>query len=393
MDKRRLDKRRLDKRRLGPWILLVAAGLTALPLLAQTFSETTSTVVVEVPVQVIRDGEPVRGLTQADFAVFDGRKKQTITGFEVIDLVTTVAAEPSAKAQAPALSAAARRHFLLLFDLAFSDPKSVVLARKAAAGMVDELHPTDLVAVATYSSLKGPQLVLGFTPDRAQISAAITTLGSPEMLGRNADPLRLVLTDARASMAQQPAGGSSAAAQRGQVHHLEAGESLLLTTVIELEVGGGEAAHRLAVADHLHRHFHHDDLRALDERLGHRHGGSQSGGQEAEQPSFRSRRSFRSPLHRRLSVVPSALLRAQRTGPATETSQPLRYSPCGWVTATGWSGAAASGLRRATRTPASTAAAKKICRKSLVSTAPLQLKVSRKPPGATRRSASRFKSL
>jgi len=50
----------------------------------------------------------------------------------------------------------------------------------------------------------------------------------------------------------------------------------------------------------------------------------------------------------------------QITGPRTIASQPFRYSPCGWVMATGWSGAAARGSRRATRTPASTAAAKRI---------------------------------
>jgi VWFA-related protein len=179
--------------RLGLALLFPALAAAAVPLLSQAFSETASTVVVEVPVQVVRDGAPVRGLKQSDFAVYDGRKKQAITGFEVIDLTTQEAA-PGAAA-APAVSAAARRHFLLLFDLAFSDPKAILQARKAAAAVVDDLHPTDLVAVATYASLKGPQLVLGFTPDRAQISAAITTLGRPELLGRNPDPLRLVLAD------------------------------------------------------------------------------------------------------------------------------------------------------------------------------------------------------
>src|SRR6185295_8004355 len=111
--------------------------------LAEAFSETTSTVVVEVPVQVVRDGEPVRGLTQADFEVYDGRRKQSITGFEVIDLVQP--AGQQAQPAAPSLSPAARRHFLLLLDLAFSDPKSVVAARRAAAGIVDKLHPADLV--------------------------------------------------------------------------------------------------------------------------------------------------------------------------------------------------------------------------------------------------------
>ena len=179
---------------------LVAIGVAAFALLAprlpaqqQTFSETASTVVVEVPVQVVRDAQPVRGLTQADFEVYDGRKKQEITGFEVTDLGAT--ATPEAAAKAATLSPAGRRHFLILFDLAFSDPKAIVKAREAALDMVGKLHPTDLVGVSTYSSLAGPQLVLGFTPDRAQISAAIRTLGKPELLGRNPDPLRLVLAD------------------------------------------------------------------------------------------------------------------------------------------------------------------------------------------------------
>ena len=50
-----------------PAILLLLAG----PAGAQgTFTESTDVVVVEVPVQVIRDGTPVRGLTADDFEVY-----------------------------------------------------------------------------------------------------------------------------------------------------------------------------------------------------------------------------------------------------------------------------------------------------------------------------------
>lgn len=64
-----------------------AAGL-ALALLAtwaasaaaQTFSGSTEVVEVEVPVQVVRDGQPVRGLTAADFELSEGRKKLPLTG-------------------------------------------------------------------------------------------------------------------------------------------------------------------------------------------------------------------------------------------------------------------------------------------------------------------------
>jgi len=49
---------------LGLLGLALAVAAARLPA-QETFGETTSTVVVEVPVQVVRDGAPVRGLTRA----------------------------------------------------------------------------------------------------------------------------------------------------------------------------------------------------------------------------------------------------------------------------------------------------------------------------------------
>src|SRR6185295_11512816 len=144
----------------------------------------------EVPVQVVRDGEPVRGLTAGDFEVWEGRRKLPVTGFETLDLSAAGAAPRTAAAPA-----AARRHFLLLFDLAFSEPKFILRARRAAAGLLAHLHPTDLVAVATYSAGRGPQLVLGFTADRRQLDSALATLGLPDLIVRPVDPLRLVLQE------------------------------------------------------------------------------------------------------------------------------------------------------------------------------------------------------
>jgi VWFA-related protein len=51
------------------------------------------------------------------------------------------------------------------------------------------------VAVAAYLPSLGPQLLLGFTSDRAQVAQALEALGKPEMFNRAADPLRLVLGD------------------------------------------------------------------------------------------------------------------------------------------------------------------------------------------------------
>jgi len=188
----------------GAALSILALALVALPVVAQRYGETTSTVVVEVPVQVLRDGQPVRGLTKDDFMVYDGRKQQQITGFEVIDLQSA----PTTPTAAP--TSTARRHFLLLFDLAYSNLKAVVKAREAALDMVQQLHPTDLVAVASYTSLGGPQLVLGFTPDRAQIDAALKSLGNPELLNHNRDPLRLAIRDAMMTGTSVISGGSEA---------------------------------------------------------------------------------------------------------------------------------------------------------------------------------------
>ncbi|MFY9825913.1 MAG: VWA domain-containing protein [Thermoanaerobaculia bacterium] len=152
-----------------------------------TFGGSTDVVEVEVPVQVMRDGEPVRGLKAEDFEVYDGRTRQTLTGFHAVDL-----AAPAVQ-RAAAVPLAGRRQFLLFFDLAFSDPKSVAKAREAARQLVAKgLRPGDLVGVATYSAARGPQIVLGLTSDRRQVDSALDSLGAVHADRAN-DPLRLVM--------------------------------------------------------------------------------------------------------------------------------------------------------------------------------------------------------
>jgi VWFA-related protein len=164
---------------------VVAAAAPAPP--PQTFAGSTDVVEVEVPVQVVRDGQPVRGLKAEDFEVYDGRTRQALTGFHAVDL-----AAPAAQRSA-AVPLAGRRQFLLFFDLAFSDPKSVVKARAAARELVLKgLSPGDLVGVATYSAARGPQLVLGLTSDRRQVDSALSSLGTVHP-DRADDPLRLVM--------------------------------------------------------------------------------------------------------------------------------------------------------------------------------------------------------
>ena len=220
---------RCSKSRLRPIWGAVCLALTAVPLAAQSFSESADVVVVEVPVQVVRDGEPVRGLTAGDFEVSDGRNKVAVTGFEVLDL--------AAPGKPSAVPAAARRHFLLLFDLTFSDPQAVVRAREAARDLVLQgLHGSDLVALATYSAKQGTQLVLGFTSDRRQIDTALDTLGLAKLAGRSVDPLRLVLSQLAPAGGEGGAEGS--AAPRAAEASLEAEAANSMSMLSELGAMG-----------------------------------------------------------------------------------------------------------------------------------------------------------
>ena len=194
------------------FILLLAAvvvsGAALVPAAAQ-FKDETTVVVVEVPVHVLRDGEPVSDLTAEDFEVFDGRQEQEIIGFELVDL-REYGTQPEQQ-KVSEIPASGRRRFLLLFDLSLSDPESINRARSSARRLIWEgLHPADLVAVATYSEYKGARMVLNFTPNRDQVEVAISTLGLAQPAGRIEDPLSLVIGDSSSLSGDGAAGGGAA---------------------------------------------------------------------------------------------------------------------------------------------------------------------------------------
>lgn len=186
-------------RRTSRWVAFVAwcwlLGPSGLP--AQSFEDVTDVVEVEIPITVLaRDGEPVRGLTADDFEILDNGRPQEITGFRVVDLDLVEPGETRVEIEA-AVPAAARRHVLLLFDLSFSEPPALLRAREAARRFVlDHLHPTDLVGVATHSIEQGARLLVTFTPDRGQVARAIDTLGAPKLLQQaRRDPLQFMIED------------------------------------------------------------------------------------------------------------------------------------------------------------------------------------------------------
>ncbi len=163
----------------------------------ETFEGTSDVLLVEVPVNVTsRQGEPLRALGPESFEVYDEGQRQQITGFEMVDLDTLEATNLIERRRIEAeLGDSGRRNFLLFFDFSFSSPTAVVKAKRAAKEFVlSSLHPTDLAGIAIYSLERGPQLLVTFTPDRAQLARALDSFGSPQLLGlARSDPLRFML--------------------------------------------------------------------------------------------------------------------------------------------------------------------------------------------------------
>ena len=184
-----------NRRMPSPWRRL-AVVLCALPAAALTAQTPASPPRFEAGVELVtlpvfvtdKDGQPVSGLTAADFEVTDEGKQAVVVAVQEVDVL-----HPSSAVEAASTSvqAAARRQFLFLFDLSFSNPAGLLRARNAALKLAREgLVPSDLAGVATYSVNGGMRLLLGLTTDREQFARAVETLGVLDG-ERVADPLAL----------------------------------------------------------------------------------------------------------------------------------------------------------------------------------------------------------
>ena len=181
----------------------------------QSVRETVDVTLVEVPVRVLdRSGDPVRGLTAADFTLLDQGRPQTLTAVDTIELGGEAGArEPRS------VPPAARRRYLLLFDFSFARPQAVVAARRAAREFVlDGMRDSDLAAVATYSLQTGVRLVVTFSSDRAALAGAIETLGLEP--AERSDPLQMAYhprgTPALGSRESSDQKQGESSAERGQ---------------------------------------------------------------------------------------------------------------------------------------------------------------------------------
>lgn len=159
------------------FMLLFAAAAAQAQL-----TENVTVQYVEVPVTVVdRAGNPIRGLTQANFEVFDEGTKRPVAGFDSVDFSKRDEA-------APPIAASARRNFLLLFDLTFSMPSSLARAQTAAREFATKMVThDDRIAVASVDTTHGFRLLTSFTTDRALVDAAIA---NPAAYKTN-DPLQL----------------------------------------------------------------------------------------------------------------------------------------------------------------------------------------------------------
>src|SRR6266849_717893 len=144
--------------------------------------ETVNVNLIEVPVTVVdRNGNPVRGLTADKSELIDKGQKRAITTFEVIDFASPV------RAISP-LNPAARRSFLLLFDMSFSSPNGRTKAQDAARNFIARsMQRRDLAAVGTIDVERGFRLLTAFTTDRNLLASAVS---SPVNF-RSSDPLQI----------------------------------------------------------------------------------------------------------------------------------------------------------------------------------------------------------
>ncbi len=171
----------------------------------ERFSDMIAVTEVEVPVRVLAKGKPVAGLTREDFELYDGGELQTIVGFEERDLWTTRGQPPSPEL-APAGPDPTSRRLLLVFDFAFSRRQRLARAlRDIRRSLGQQLQPTDRVGVATYGTISGLNLLVGFTEDRDKIDLALDAVQA--MLDAKGKRQREILGQLHAARFSDPGGG------------------------------------------------------------------------------------------------------------------------------------------------------------------------------------------
>jgi len=146
-----------------------------------TFYEELDVILYQLQVNVLdKNGNPVKGLTKADFQIKLGNQNQEIETVEEISLENIIV--KGDVHQASAIPEQARRVFVLFFDLRYSKKGGIIAARNAATEFVQtEMLPSDMIGIFTYNPLSGIAMVTNFTSDQNHLLDALDTLGLGEM--------------------------------------------------------------------------------------------------------------------------------------------------------------------------------------------------------------------
>jgi VWFA-related protein len=156
-------------------------GLTAQqPPADQPPAFRTGVDVVQVDVSVLdKNRRPVRGLTAADFTVLEDGKPRPVVAFVPVELAEPPVTNPGAPwlrdVFRDVLSNDMRpegRLVVIMFDWSIRNGDQQ-LARRIAAGAVDQLGPGDLAAVVFSSAFANSGTPQNFTADRSRLLAAI----------------------------------------------------------------------------------------------------------------------------------------------------------------------------------------------------------------------------
>jgi VWFA-related protein len=154
-------------------VLLLALGFVGALRAQETFTDMIAVTEVEVPVRVLIKGEPVAGLTRADFEIFDRGDPREIIGFRVHDLWGSKGVQPSPGVGIESEGQTGRR-LLILIDFSFSRRQRLAQAlRGIRTSLEQKLDPSDRIAVATYGAVSGLNLLVGFTADRDKTRLAL----------------------------------------------------------------------------------------------------------------------------------------------------------------------------------------------------------------------------
>lgn len=154
---------------------------------------------VEVSVRVLdREGKPVRGLLESDFAIVEDGQPQTVTSFVpysfspgLLDVETHLTfADHAAAVTSPVTNAwtSASRVFAILIDDLHVDPRNTARARRLAREFVAQLDPSDLLLVGLTSG----QVTSGsFSRDRRRALQLIDEAAGQRLPDPTIEMLRL----------------------------------------------------------------------------------------------------------------------------------------------------------------------------------------------------------